>query len=245
MTGNKTVYDLVCSLGGSCATAHNLQIRNLRPCAYPFDWTYFTEVNSVYKLAESFKNNFSDILLKENLKELSINPEHSDKIQYQDLKTGIVWANHFKDKIENEKEYREVKQKIDRRCKRLLEHIQKANKILFIFSLPFEMEIKVFEDFLAEIKKIYPNKTIDLKIVCFSCKETQNITKNSIELINNKRPINRYDFVRTNFVWAFLDDIALFRTTKDKIRIAVCKFFINLCPFKLLIREMRKIYNVK
>ena len=216
MAGNKKSYDLVCSLGGNCAAAHNLKWKGLRLYAYPFDWTYVTEVKSIYKLAESFKNNFSDILLRENLKELPANPDHKNNIQYEDKKTNIVWPNHFKYKIENDKEYQKVKQKIDRRCKRLLEHINKADKILFLFSLNFEVEIKIFVDFLTFLSNLYPNKKIDLKILCFNCKTNEKLKQGNLELLKYQRAMKDSDFNKTNQDWSFLDDIILSMSIKQK-----------------------------
>ena len=46
----KKEYDLICSLGGNCAAAHNLLIRKLRQAAYPFDWIYFKSDEAVYKI---------------------------------------------------------------------------------------------------------------------------------------------------------------------------------------------------
>ena len=61
MSSNKE-YDLICSLGGNCAAAHNLRIRNLRTVAYPFDWTYFKSDSAVYKLADNFVDGFKNFL---------------------------------------------------------------------------------------------------------------------------------------------------------------------------------------
>ena len=217
MRGNKIGYDLVCSLGGNCAVAHNLKWKGLRFYAYPFDWTYFTEINSIYKLIESFKNNFDDILLQENLRQISQNLDHLGYIQYEDVKTNIVWPNHFKKEITDSREYLKIKQTIDKRCKRLLSHINNADKILFLFSLSYEVDIKPFIDFLSALKKLWPNKNIDLKIICFKCKKEEIIKEGPVELVKNKRPMNKQDFDETTAEWSFLDDIIVHKTIKQKV----------------------------
>ena len=104
-------YDLICSLGGSCAAAHNLRIRGLRNAAYPFDWTYFTSDEAIYQLAEGFKNKFEKYMLKENLVELPVNPSHPDKIQLEDSWGKIIWANQFIYDSDFDKTYDKVKNK--------------------------------------------------------------------------------------------------------------------------------------
>lgn len=127
-------YDLICSLGGYCAAAHNLRFRNLRTFALPFDWTYFTDDNAIYILADNFENEFQNYMLKENLKELPKNSEHMDKVQHEDTYAHIIWANHFNKHIDDiNSDYPIVKEKFNKRFKRLIDLTEKSKKILFLF----------------------------------------------------------------------------------------------------------------
>lgn len=200
-------YDLICSLGGNCSVAHNLLYRGLRKFALPFDWTYFEDISAIYKLAESFEVKFADQLKKENLVELPVNTAHPDKIQYLDLATNIIWANHF---TSNDLcEYESVKKKIDRRFKRLLDCIGKSNSILFIFALNKEIEIKPFKYLYQKLAKLYPSKNINIKIIAFNCDSDLIINSDNIELLKFKRGQNLYDFSQTNYEWSFLDNLEL------------------------------------
>lgn len=64
-------YDLIFSLGGSCAAACQLKQRGLRPCSLPLDYTFFWHsAKPLRMLAKCLDENFSHFLLKENLEEL-------------------------------------------------------------------------------------------------------------------------------------------------------------------------------
>ncbi len=207
----KEKYDLICSLGGNCAAAHNLRYRNLRDASYPFDWTYFNSDEAVYILADSFKNGFENYMLKENLKELPVNPSHPDKIQYEDCFGKIVWANHFSYGKDREKNYSEVKLKYDKRFKRLVNSVKKSDKILFIFCSAFEVNQDSFSYLLNTLHNIYPKKHFDIKVIAFNCQEDKILKINNLEIYYNTRDLNEYDFGKTNFEWRFLDSIKIRR----------------------------------
>lgn len=228
-------YDLICSLGGNCSVAHNLKYRNLRDCAYPFDWTYFESDEAIYQLADNFKNKFENYMKKENLQELSINIHHTDKIQYFDNVGKIIWANQFNFKIdENDKKYNEIKNKFERRFNRLIEHIECAHKILFIFAIKYETELNAYKYLLTELKKLYPNKEIDIKVLSFNSKKNEQIKKDYIEINYYQRNQNDYDFYHTNYEWAFLDNLKLNKKKKRS------RMTFDLFNYKIKINWERK-----
>lgn len=217
MSSNKE-YDLICSLGGNCAAAHNLRIRNLRTVAYPFDWTYFKSDRAIYKLADNFVDGFKNFLKKENLELLPVNEAHSDKFQYLDKYSDIIWANHFCSSIENEHTYLAVKTKIDRRFKRLIDNIAKSSSILFVISVYYETQLDAFKYLHNILKTLYPNKKFDIKVISFNCLNDELLTENNIELYKYKRATNNYDFTKTNYEWAFLDKVEMAKTSSVRGR---------------------------
>lgn len=222
-------YDFICSLGGTCAVAHNLRYRGLRRFALPFDWIYFVSDDAIYQMAKSFKDGFKDYMLKDNLEEMSVNAAHPDKIQYYDRYAKIIWANQFDSKIEYEKEYKRVYLKFKKRFNRLIENIEKSDNILFIFSTKYQAEMSAFENLLFELKKIYPNKHFDIKVVSFSCHCDEQIIKDSIDISRYKRSSNLYDFEKTNFEWEFLDHININRKeSRSKISFNLFKHKIKI-----------------
>ena len=143
----KEKFDFVCSLGGNCMAASQLQQRGLRTFSLPFDWLFYKDSTPIYRLIECFKDNFQHFLLKENLRELhgdEITDAHNNMVQYQDTYTEIFFYNHFSKKIDNNGEFKKVKEKITRRIERFLYFLNKSNKILFIFSHHYNFENKPY-----------------------------------------------------------------------------------------------------
>lgn len=95
MNGNKRQYDLICSLGGNCAAAHNLQYKGLRPFSLPFDWVYMLNEEPLYKLADCFKDDFSRFFLQENLKPCLLNKKLYPR-NYKILKKLAVFLIPYK-----------------------------------------------------------------------------------------------------------------------------------------------------
>lgn len=210
-------YDLICSLGGNCAAAHNLQIRNLRKASYPFDWTYFNTDNAIDKLSEGFKNGFINYMRKENLEELPINPSHPDRIQLKDKYGEIVWANQFSYTNSFDKNYTLVKKTFDRRFKRLLDSTCSAKDILFLFSINNYIKPEKFLNLLKNLKEIYPDKNFQLRVLSFNC-ETDDIFENeNIKIFYYKRNLHEYDFLKTSVEWSFLDNIKPMCKKRNKI----------------------------
>ena len=56
---------------------------------------------------------------------------------------------------------------------------------------------------------MYPDKNIDIKILSFNCDCDELIKYETVELFKYKRAINLYDFIKTNFEWAFLDNVSI------------------------------------
>ena len=221
-------YDLICSLGGSCAAAHNMRMRDLRFAAYPFDCTYFTTDEAIYKLAEGFKNKFEKYMLKENLVELPINPSHPDRMQLEDSWGKIIWANQFNYSSNFDKTYSEVKKKFDKRFKRLLNNIESAKRICFILCTSFYLKQDSVQNLLKTLQELYPNKEFQIKVVSFDCENEEHIKRDNIEIFCYTRKLNVYDFDNTNFEWAFMDKLKL--TKKNR-----CKISFKLFGYKIKI----------
>jgi hypothetical protein len=240
----KKIFDFICSLGGNCAAAHNLVYRNLRTEAYPFDRTYFNSDAAVYKLADGFKTNFKNYALLENFKELPVNNEHPDRIQYEDEYAKLVWANHFTYDTNREENYKEVKEKLNRRFKRLVDSIKQSTNILFLFSTSFKIEPDAFLNLIDTLNELYPEKKFEIKILSFDAGSNYIYIKNSIEIFYYKRKIENSDFTKTNKEWDFLDDITFPNYYYFYFSKKLKKFLINFIPIKSLRRKLRNKYHV-
>lgn len=227
MNGNKRVYDLIISLGANCSAAHNLRLRRLRPFSLPFDWCYFTDEKPLRYLMEDWPNRLSSFCLKENLRPLTkeeYSSAHSDKEQYKDEHSGYYFVNHFNRKLDDRGEYKRVKKKLQRRVNRLFEHLEKAEKVLFILSPNFPINPQMVQSFHKHFASIYPDKTIDLEALLFSSlRDGEEHTAAGLRLHFYKRALNDYDFYRTNYEWSFLDDVSYsFSIKKEKLRLLSC-----------------------
>ncbi|MGN1091550.1 MAG: DUF1796 family putative cysteine peptidase [Alphaproteobacteria bacterium] len=245
MNGNKRQYDLICSLGGNCAAAHNLQYKGLRPFSLPFDWVYMLNEEPLYKLADCFKDDFSRFFLKENLKPLpeGSNSSHLERPQYYDTYTGYRFVNHFDLPIE-EGGYSPVKEKLNRRIARLYEYIQKGNLFLFILSLSFEMNIEPILNLQKTLKEKWPNKQFDFEIIMFDCKQEKTETMPSITIHRYIRKMDDNDFNKTNHEWNFLNQCLLNKKLYPRNYKILKKLAVFFIPYKPLRQKLRRKYHV-
>ena len=206
-------YDLIFSLGGSCAAACQLVQRGLRFCSLPLDWTFFRHNGEpLRKLAESFDTDFKDFLLKENLKELEGDErgaDHDGKMQYIDTYTGYRWVNHFEKPIEEEGAYELVKEKIDRRINRLDSFLSKSRRVLALVTNASLITKEDFDVLTKSFIKKYPQLNIEYVYVHYECSEYLTKKDGNVTTIEVPNAENFYDFSRTNYYWRFLDEIKL------------------------------------
>ena len=221
MNTNKRQYDLVCSLGGNCAAAFQLKYRDMRAFSLPFDWCYIENEKPVEYLCEGFADGFKNLALKENMKRLPGTANHA--VIYQDTYSGYVFPNHFK--TDEEKEYDLFYKKLCRRTERLINKIKNARKVLFILSTTFGADITCLEKLNECLTKLYPNVHFDFEAVSFACPRDEEQTIGNIHFRRCFRQQNLYDFHRTNYEWAFLDQILLSEKSHNKIPLLSIKAF--------------------
>ena len=116
-------------------------------------------------------------------------------------------------------------------------------KEFFLFSIPFEVNLKPLEYLYTQLKNLYPNKHIEITALSFSCKDDSLLTPEGINLYKYKRQINQYDSLKTNYEWHFLDDLELSFVFRPKTN-PLLRFMIKNCPFKGLRISLRKKYRV-
>lgn len=236
-TDDVRTYNLIVSLGGNCAAAFQLRYRNMRLFSLPFDWVYIEDEKPVEYLCEGFTNDFKNLALKENLKRVEGNEAHS--VIYQDMYSGYFFPNHFRENAE--KEYNVFNQKLRRRINRLLQKIRSAHKVLFILSTAFPFDTASLKKLSSCLTGLYPNVHFDFEVVSFGCLREEEKTDGNIHLKHYIRQQNLYDFYKTNFEWAFLDQIKLSTKSRDKITLLSIKAFGK--RFRLNF-EIRRNYNV-
>jgi hypothetical protein len=120
-----TVYDAFIGLGGSCQTAHQLEINKLKGPTLPFDWVV-SPFSSVHTL---LANDFADLLEKENIALVQ-----DDVVGWyvEDKKYRIRFLHDFPLDLDFMRSYDEVRAKYARRSKRLLELLSSSRRVLLI-----------------------------------------------------------------------------------------------------------------
>ena len=220
-------YDLIMSLGGNCAAAHNLLYRQLRSFALPFDWVFIEDEQPILYLVEGFSNKFEKLCLYKNLQEItdeSLVGAHGTFVPYKDTYTGFNFVNHFDKKLEKISDYQPAYNKLCKRVSRLFKALDEGEDFLFILSSRVQISCEVIKKLSDALTAQYPNKHFDFYVLLF------NASKNDLQISGNikinfiRRDLNLYDFTQTNFEWSFLDKVELKRKNK-KIKQASFKLF--------------------
>lgn len=241
-------YDLIFSQGANCSVAHNLRYRGIRKYSLPFDWCYIEDKIALQKLIEGFKNNFSDFCKKENMLKVQGNLHHN--VIFKDEYSGYFFPNHFEQENLDLIAYNKFKQKFDRRINRLQDILKQSKKVLFVFASDIKVSQEIFIELKNTVEALYPNLKLDMEVLLFEqdCNESFGIE--NINFNFYKREINLYDMQKTNFEWAFLDDLKLnkyIRNTKFKsvqrikkgIKVHILPKFSTLLILKLYILGIR------
>lgn len=223
-------YDLIFSLGGNCSAASNLQRRGLRPFALPFDWVYFKEISTIDYLIDGFRTRFKDLMLKENLVEITpSHPEwvdtHKGFLKYLDTISGYRFVNHFTKPIEEDGEYERVAAKLRQRVNRLFEAIEHGNTFLLLLATDVEVEVSQLSKLLSTLNDLFPNKCFNIEMLCFAkdhYEETNPSEHITVRFIGRK--FNYYDFIQTNYEWQFLDEV------KSNTRPPRHRFALHILP---------------
>ena len=204
----KNKYDLIFSIGCSCCSASQLSIRNKRHCSLPFDWLFFRDSSTLYKLAECFNEDFKNFFLFDNLKELTANDRgDGDKYQYQDTYTGYRFIHDFGD-FPKEKTYKYNKEKYTKRIKRLYTLIEKSKNVLLLCDTTFDIEINALKALRKALCDKFKNVDFDIQIIKFDKKiQTDEVVDEHIFFTKYNRYQNKYDFCLVINEFDFLDSI--------------------------------------
>ncbi len=161
-------------IGRGCHTAMHLNILGLRKCSYPMDWLIPSDKNEVMETRfEYLMGNFKGFLEKKDLIPYENKHDTVHKLsvhnQYSDL-----WFHHdFKDLNKFSKEFKSIKKKYNRRCKRLISDIKQAKEVRLIYMQNTwdhkEEILTTFSDtylqsLMYRLKSKYPKQNIKLYI---------------------------------------------------------------------------------
>jgi len=146
------------SLGSDCSVAYQLQIRNLRKLALPFDWIRINNINSLIAVLETNFQYFLDNLIieRESDKFPIIAEDYIDTISKTLVIKNTRYNIMFPHEIKEEYELEIFKEKYYRRINRFIEIIKDPSiKKIFIRASNKTENIELLNKTLAKITNNY------------------------------------------------------------------------------------------
>lgn len=191
----KEKYDLIVSLGAQCSCSQLLRSLNLQDYSFPFDWLGGGELKTRVSLVI---NNFKDFLNLEDLELIGsrTNPEPCDI--YKNNKTDIVFNHDFQIGMPIENTYPFVKEKYQRREKRLLNLITQSKKILFMYIEALgnpEYSAEYIKEAYDKLKNAYPDKELYFKYIYLT---KDNSNDNEYKKLSDNIEMYSFDLAKYN-----------------------------------------------
>lgn len=188
-------YDFIFGIGAACSCSETLRKCGLQFQSYPLDWLYRGNLKTRIDL---IVNDFQDFINKEDLVK-SGEREHPLPCDiYTNIRNKIVFNHDFALHKNLDDTYPGVKEKYDRRIKRLYENIEKSNKILVVYVQTPTMRTKIkkikrcIKENLPNLQEKFPNKDIKFLYIAhkkypFHFKRNIKVTKNVLLVVTNYR----------------------------------------------------------
>lgn len=178
------IYDTIIPFGTSCIVADVLTELRLRKCSYPFDWIGGGDMKT---RAQLLINNFNDWFNQDDFIEIPfINDTQRIYKDYLNVKTNMTFRHHFtknkSDKDEFLKEYIKLKEKYERRQKRLFNHLMTSENVLLLtIETPTRPKIRYSSE-LDYIHSILSSKfcNVQIDLLYFRLSDNHNLKIDAI-----------------------------------------------------------------
>ncbi len=205
-------YDLIFSLGGSCASTLQIKkFRQLQNLSLPFDWLFHISPETLPTLAELFKTNFAQWLRRENLILLQDGERGGSELihQYRCAYTGFRFIHDFETSADDDQEYAQVKAKYDRRIQRLYDIMDKSRRVLAVIDVRYNLQVTDLKQLKMAVERAFPNTSFTVVGLRFSAEQPSSFYQNEIALleITRNRNIDDYDYKQKT--WSFLETVEL------------------------------------
>lgn len=211
---NRSEYDHIISLGGSCNVASQLKHRGLRTCSFPLDWTLMPDERPVRWLPTGIRTGFRDFCVRENMRvyQAPMVEYGVTKQRLEDSVSGFRFIHQFSSTPENEAGFQKERSVLQRRIDRFNESVAKSRNVLFVLGTTFSYENRLLEDVYHALVETFPDTCIELAAVQFSAENCsiQESGNGNIHIMRCERPVNIvYDNQLTAPEWAFMDQLSL------------------------------------
>jgi hypothetical protein len=152
VTYHEAVNKIFISLGNNCECAINLHRKNLIPFGhFPFDFMITKDLTSVAYLIQNNFYKFLDLNSLKFLKETEEPFEHGYHLHiYENQKYNIYFLHDFFKEQPIEMCYNQVREKYDRRIKRLYDLLNSNNHLIFLRTDVSEAQANQFCQIMAQ-----------------------------------------------------------------------------------------------
>lgn len=161
----KGEYDFIFGAGEACACSSALRSNGLQFESYPLDWLYGGDFRTRTDLIIS---GFRDFINQKDLVKVGEREHPLPCDIYQNQRNKIVFNHDFALHQELDKTYPAVKEKYDRRIKRLYANIDQAKDILIVYISTPSKKVKIrktiplIKECFKDIQNKFPDKNIKL-----------------------------------------------------------------------------------
>ena len=203
-------FDLIFSIGAACSCTQTLRESFLQYYSYPFDWLYGSDFLSRVKI---LVNNFEHWLDKSDLASYGKRVDTHPNDIYKNARTNIVFNHDFKIDTPLDESYSEVKEKYDRRIRRLLNQIEASKNILLVYiESPEKREETLQKDLIDSyhlLKNRFPN--VDIHILYLFSTRGVSLNDKAITPVTDKitRISFDYDAYNREYPYAVNFDLLL------------------------------------
>lgn len=203
-------FDLIFSIGAACSCTQTLRTSFLQYYSYPFDWPYGSDFLSRVKI---LVNNFEHWLDKSDLASYGKRVDTHPNDIYKNARTNIVFNHDFKINTPLDESYSEVKEKYDRRIRRLLNQIEASKNILLVYiESPEKREETLQKDLIDSyhlLKNRFPN--VDIHILYLFSTRGVSLNDKAITPVTDKitRISFDYDAYNREYPYAVNFDLLL------------------------------------
>lgn len=239
-------YDLIVSIGEACSCTTALRDSRLQFKSYPMDWLFGSDFIGRCKIVASRFHRFIDIQDLEYVyseRSISCDAYHN---KYNDLT-----FNHDFEKGRPLKEtYTKVSEKYERRISRLLETLDKQNRVLVVYiETPIKNHDVVNNDTLIIGQQIianaFPNSKIDLLYFSnsYNKKQTEQVSENVTRIYDDYK--NKASEVDYRVIGSVLKKHLRQVKLNLSLSIRIKRNLINLIPIGKIKHNLQRKYRVK
>ncbi|MBQ8465171.1 MAG: hypothetical protein IJ545_04095 [Alphaproteobacteria bacterium] len=166
MAKNKKKYDLIFSVGNTCACSVLLRRNKLQYASYPLDWVGLDPFSDKIQW---LLTHFEHFLNKESLviTERPSNEETDMNCEYcKDIKTGCYFVHDFPIGIPLEQSFADIESKYQRRIERLYQRLAKSKKTLIIwYSLDGRLDADELKESQQKLNKYFNPTQFDILVI--------------------------------------------------------------------------------